>query len=231
MDGYTLADKMRQARRRARLTTTEQALYYELVAVCNSEGWEPVFKCSNNELCLSLGIDNKTLIRARNNLINAKLIYYKSAKSKKEVGSYSFDEKLISGNIPPQTTPQTTPKVTPQTPHLIKQETKTILNICGKEKIVSEFYFRIRNEMIADQLTLERLCMNEHLSVAEMVSYIDEFIYKRSSENNTEIQTINDAQTYFHRWLLCELDKERSKKKGGINETKQYTKPDYGQQM
>ena len=35
MDGYSLTEKMRKARRRNRLTATEQALFYELVAVCN----------------------------------------------------------------------------------------------------------------------------------------------------------------------------------------------------
>ena len=44
MDGYTLMEQMRRARRRNRLTATEQALFYELVAVCNSEGWEDVFQ-------------------------------------------------------------------------------------------------------------------------------------------------------------------------------------------
>lgn len=94
MDGYSLTEKMRKARRRNRLTATEQALFYELVAVCNSEGWEDVFSCSNIELCFSLNIDEKTLIRARLSLINAGLIYYKSGKSKRSVGSYSFSRKF-----------------------------------------------------------------------------------------------------------------------------------------
>ena len=94
MDGYSLTEKMRKARRRNRLTATEQALFYELVAVCNSEGWEDVFSCSNIELCFSLNIDEKTLIRARLSLINAGLLYYKSGKSKRSVGSYSFSRKF-----------------------------------------------------------------------------------------------------------------------------------------
>ena len=94
MDGYSLTEKMRKARRRNRLTATEQALFYELVAVCNSEGWEDVFSCSNIELCFSLNIDEKTLIRARLSLINAGLVYYKSGKGKRSVGSYSFCRKF-----------------------------------------------------------------------------------------------------------------------------------------
>lgn len=89
-----MTEKMRKARRRNRLTATEQALFYELVAVCNSEGWEDVFSCSNIELCFSLNIDEKTLIRARLSLINAGLVYYKSGKGKRSVGSYSFCRKF-----------------------------------------------------------------------------------------------------------------------------------------
>ncbi|KAA2649700.1 helix-turn-helix domain-containing protein, partial [Alistipes onderdonkii] len=107
MDGYTLTEKMRKARRRNRLTATEQALFHELVAVCNSEGWEDVFSCSNIELCCALNIDEKTLVRARLSLINAGLIYYKSGKSKRIVGLYSFEKAFensivssTAGNIP-----------------------------------------------------------------------------------------------------------------------------------
>ena len=98
---------MRKARRRNRLTATEQALFHELVAVCNSEGWEDVFSCSNIELCCALNIDEKTLVRARLSLINAGLIYYKSGKSKRTVGMYSFEKAFensivssTTGNIP-----------------------------------------------------------------------------------------------------------------------------------
>ena len=43
IDGYTLTEKMRKARRRFRFTATEQALFYELVAICNGEDWRDVF--------------------------------------------------------------------------------------------------------------------------------------------------------------------------------------------
>ncbi|MDR0680333.1 MAG: hypothetical protein LBG15_00550 [Dysgonamonadaceae bacterium] len=90
MDGYTLTEKMRKARRRFRFTAVEQALFYELVAICNGEDWGDAFDCSNIELCMALNIQEKTLIKARENLINAKMFYYRSGKSKRSVGSYSF---------------------------------------------------------------------------------------------------------------------------------------------
>lgn len=81
---------MRKARRRFRFTATEQALFYELVAICNGEDWEDVFDCSNMELCFALNVKEKTLIKARESLINAGLIYYKSGKNKRVISSYSF---------------------------------------------------------------------------------------------------------------------------------------------
>jgi hypothetical protein len=90
IDGYTLTEKMRKARRRFRFTATEQALFYELVAICNGEDWRDVFDCSNIELCFALNVNEKTLIKARESLINAGLIYYKSGKSRRVVSSYSF---------------------------------------------------------------------------------------------------------------------------------------------
>lgn len=99
MDRYTLDDKLRRTRRRFKLTATEQALYHELVMVCNEEGWAETFSCSNGELCSALGISSeKTLCAARESLINAGLIYYQSGKSKRQFSLYSF-ERPFDKNI------------------------------------------------------------------------------------------------------------------------------------
>ena len=96
IDGYTLTEKMRKARRRFRFTATEQALFYELVAICNGEDWRDVFDCSNIELCFALNVNEKTLIKARESLINAGLIYYKSGKNKRIISSYSFVKEFTA---------------------------------------------------------------------------------------------------------------------------------------
>lgn len=92
MDRYTLDNKLKRTRRRFKLTATEQALYHELVMVCNEEGWPETFSCSNGELCTSLGITEKTLCAAKESLINAGLIYYQSGKSKRQFSLYSFEK-------------------------------------------------------------------------------------------------------------------------------------------
>lgn len=94
LDGYSLSEKMRRARRRFPLGPTEQALYTELVAICNEADWDEVFPCSNDELCRALRISENTLTVARNMLIQASLVYYKSGKSKRQFGQYSFSKKF-----------------------------------------------------------------------------------------------------------------------------------------
>jgi predicted transcriptional regulator len=90
VDGYSLVDKMRKVRRRLILSATDQALYNELIAICNEEKWTHVFSCSNDELCAALKITENTLEKSRKKLIEGGLIYYQSGKSKRAYGQYSF---------------------------------------------------------------------------------------------------------------------------------------------
>lgn len=97
MNGYELTLKLRKARRRHRLSAPTQALYHELVAICNEEEWPDEFKCSNDELCTALHISEKSLVTYRVELIQAGLLYYLSGKSKKKVGTYSFKREFLNG--------------------------------------------------------------------------------------------------------------------------------------
>jgi hypothetical protein len=91
MNGYELTARLRKTRRRYPLTAIEQALYHELVAICNEEEWQDTFVCSNEELCKALRVSENTLNQARNTLIQAGLIFYRSGKSKRQFGRYSFN--------------------------------------------------------------------------------------------------------------------------------------------
>lgn len=102
--GYTLADKLRRSRRTIILTATEQALFYELVAICNEVDWADPFQASNDELYRALNISENTLVSSRNKLIQAHLIAYNSGKSKRQFGLYSFK---IAKNIKKTTSKST----------------------------------------------------------------------------------------------------------------------------
>jgi hypothetical protein len=97
--GYELTDRLRKTRRRNPLTASEQALYYELVAICNDDAWPDTFNCSNDELCSALSISENTLNASRNRLIQVGLIFYRSGKSKRIYGTYSFTKKLTTSNF------------------------------------------------------------------------------------------------------------------------------------
>ncbi len=94
MDGYSLIDKMRKVRRRFRFTAIEQALYHELVSICNNEGWSEIFACSNTELCFALDITEPTIIKSRESLVNSGLLFYQSGNGRRSIGSYSFEKEI-----------------------------------------------------------------------------------------------------------------------------------------
>lgn len=107
LTGYNLTERLRKNRKRHHLTATEQALYYELVAICNEGEWEDVFECSNEDLCKALRVSENTLIAARMSLINAGLLFYSSGKSKRQHGLYSFAKKLATAKPASQKKKQT----------------------------------------------------------------------------------------------------------------------------
>lgn len=99
MNGYELTNRMRKKRRRYPLTATEQALYNELVAICNEDEWGDTFSVSNQELCNALQITEKTLTVARVALIQAGLLFYKSGQSKRQFGKYSFLKDFVTSTV------------------------------------------------------------------------------------------------------------------------------------
>lgn len=90
LNSYSLTAQLRKVRRRTLISATAQALFHELIAICNEEGWAPQFRCSNAELMNAINITEKTLIQARNTLIESGLIIYHSGKSKREFSLYSL---------------------------------------------------------------------------------------------------------------------------------------------
>ena len=86
MNSYQLISKLRKVRGDTYLSTASQALYHELVAICNDMKWKEVFFIRSSLLC-------------------AKLIYYKTSKDRRIGCYYSFvksiDDDVISSSISP----------------------------------------------------------------------------------------------------------------------------------
>lgn len=94
MNSYQLVSKLRKVRDDTYLTTAAQALYHELVAICNDIKWKDVFFVRSNVLCSNLDMSDNTLRKSRSILAASGLIYYETSKDKRIGCYYSFVKKL-----------------------------------------------------------------------------------------------------------------------------------------
>ena len=94
MNSYQLISKLRKVRGRIYLTTASQALYHELVAICNDMKWKEVFFIRSNILCGNLDISDNTLRKSRDSLSDAGLLFYRTCKDKRIGCYYSFSQKI-----------------------------------------------------------------------------------------------------------------------------------------
>lgn len=105
MNSYQLISKLRKVRGDTYLSTASQALYHELVAICNDMKWKEVFFIRSSLLCTNLDISDNTLRKSRESLAGAQLIYYKTSKDRRIGCYYSFvksiDDDVISSSISP----------------------------------------------------------------------------------------------------------------------------------
>ena len=90
MNSYQLISKLRKVRNDTYLTAIDQALYYELISICNEKGWKDVFEARSSVLCTSLNIWDKTLRKSRKTLADAGLISFESCRDKRVGCYYSF---------------------------------------------------------------------------------------------------------------------------------------------
>jgi hypothetical protein len=205
MDGYTLAAQLRRTRRRYRLSAASQALYYELVAIANEEGWPDTFKCSNGELCSALFLNEKTIVLARQELIECGIIAYKSGKSRKAFSDYSL---LTTVKFTPNSTTNATPIVTPNPPDYIKLKEKPKLK--KEEGVVTcdaafEFFRSTKNK---------RLLMEKHsLTDDELELYFLVFYDSKVDLGDLNGKTMEEVSRHFYYWLPKHLAAQQFVKK------------------
>ena len=108
MNSYQLISRLRKVRDDTYLTTAAQALYHELVAICNDMKWKDVFKKKNSDLCSILNMSEKTLIKSRGDLSDAGLLYFQSTKDKRIGCYYSFTTVISSVYFPDESSDDST---------------------------------------------------------------------------------------------------------------------------
>lgn len=98
MNSYQLVSRLKKIRVATYLSTADQALYHELIYICNEQKWQDVFNKKNSELCFALNMSEKTLIKSRRKLCDAGLIRFRSSKDKR-IGCYYSLSAVISSVV------------------------------------------------------------------------------------------------------------------------------------
>ena len=151
IDGYTLDRRIERAKKGHPLTPAEQALFHVLKFKCNEEEWADVFTAANDYLCSSVNVSEKTLISARQKLISIGLIYYKSGKSKRHYGKYSFTKPFYPPENPVDFTPN--PPVNPSpNPSDSNKQPEPQPSLGDSEKSAAEQFF-FKGDSVAREKT------------------------------------------------------------------------------
>ena len=205
MDGYTLAAQLRRTRRRYRLSAASQALYYELVAIANEEGWPDTFQCSNGELCGAMLLSEKTIVMARQELIESNLIYYKSNKSKKAQSIYSFLSTVkFTGDVtghPPVDAPADPPDYNKQKEKPKPKQTVVVAD-CAT---AFDFFMSTKNK---------RLLVEQHkLTDAQLEWYFLVFYDSKVDLGDLNGKTLEDITKNFYYWMPKHLAAQQYQQK------------------
>jgi hypothetical protein len=95
------------------LTSLEADIYFCLLKISNERNWQNPFFASNTQICGTLNISEKTLIKGRQSLQNVGLINFESGKQNKTKTSYQINSTVkftaqqeqnssSTGNITPE---------------------------------------------------------------------------------------------------------------------------------
>lgn len=88
--GYSLVQHLKKKRNATYLSVIDQALYHELVSICNESRWPDFFHAKNDTLCSGLNISVRTLAKSRKTLVESGLLYYQASSDKRYGCTYSL---------------------------------------------------------------------------------------------------------------------------------------------
>jgi hypothetical protein len=189
MNSYQLISKLRKVRDDTYLTTAAQALYHELVAICNEMKWKDVFKKKNSDLCSILNMSEKTLIKSRGDLSDAGLLYFQSTKDKRIGCYYSFTTVISSVYFTDESTDDSTDESSDD-------------NNEGGEIPPVESSVETPAKCLDDNLASSELSSGKCLDETQIPPIID-------------IKTINKEESLAHTHESPPPDKKKSRKEKG----------------
>lgn len=189
-------------------------LWHALIHVANKANWIDKFAVAISVLELKTGLKKKTIERARNELKQKGFIDWKT-----RAGNQSAEYSMISlwVKFDSQSVPQPVPQSVPQ-PVAINRLNYTI-NIKGKDFLIDKIYESVMIEMLNDSIQLERLCMNNQISLEDIHDYVKKYFVKLTNESSGVTISLQEARQHFANWLRIELGKAKK--------TKTTNKPNY----
>ncbi len=227
----------------ATFSHAEVHLYFKLLEINNRLGWKNEFKLPNTRLEGETGMRSKTLINARQRLIDFGLITYKKGSTRK-AGTYSFfslqptkesnketnKESKKDSNIGSNTEviKGTLNKLnkTKQEKKEVEKETFPNPSTPTAEIQKKVFYGIERNTKEAYELAkkegiwLESICMNYHLDMKDVTretkgneGYLLKFKNWLLSGGKAD-KSLSDFKSHFNNWLSKRLIAEKTGKTG-----------------
>ena len=193
------------------LEAGSQLLWFKLMDIDNRLCWEEWFAVTNNRLMLILDVNEKTLIRYRNKLIEDGLIEYKRGHKGKpslykmvdisckydstndsQNDSQNDSESKLPVKNTVQTTVQTTAKTTAKTTAINRHKTKTkdLDKECNK-KNEEKVYFE--NKEVQEQfieylaLRVQLKCKNTERAIGLLLTKLNKY------SDDVKLQAINNA--------------------------------------
>lgn len=141
----------------------------------------------------------------------SKLDYWLISDKKEVIGGRNH----VTSELLAEETPQSKVKYKKE----IYKEKDFVVDLHGEKKTVLSTLHPFMQEILNDQQSLERLCMNNSIEMPVLKDFVIEFFVLRTNENNNEIQSVNDAQRYFGNWLRTQLEKSLKQRKENTNGT------------
>lgn len=208
LNGYYFRNLLKKTRRRFALSASEQALYQELIDICNEENWCTSFQVSNGELLNNLQCTEVSLRTWRASLVNAGLIKYNSGKSKRAFGLYTLVLK-INTNTVPNPIPNSAPNPIPNPYDYNKLNQTKLFVVAGSE----EKDFNYLKDLFEQDVGLKMKWKQNGFAAEKFSDGIEQWMIQN---NGTKYEDFTAVRRHFLFWIP---NYDLKKQKNGISKT------------
>ncbi|HVW98153.1 MAG TPA: helix-turn-helix domain-containing protein [Mucilaginibacter sp.] len=186
------------------LNTTDTALYFYLLEVCNSAGWANPFRRNNAKIIADLKVSRSTLERARRRLSKGGILKFKSVRGTPNI-SYQLTDigaAYLSRNIRADATPDAAADA--GTDGLNKNIKPKQVVVVRCDQAFAFFVETKNNRMLKDRFGLDNNAV---------LGYFETFYHSKIDLGDLNGMSMEDIARNFYYWLpkhLAARQKEKS---------------------